>query len=96
MKIIEWIEYIWQVGEDFFEIFGGPGSDGYKLANMYTYGFVIPLIISVFYFIMVYNLFKVAGIEHSRTVSVCAWVSLVSWLLAFAASLSIAIVCGME
>ncbi len=92
---IEWIEHIWQVGEDFFELFGDPVSDGYKLANMYTYAFVIPAIISVFYLIMVHNLFKIAYIEHNRTVSACAWISLSAWLLAFVASLSIAIICGM-
>lgn len=94
-KIVEWIEYIWQVGEDFFELFGNPVSDGYKLANMYTYGFAIPVIISVCYFVMVYNLFKLARIEHNRTAYVCAWITLAAWLLAFAASLSIAIICGM-
>lgn len=94
-KLVEWIEYIWQVGEDFFELFGDPLSDGYKLANMYAYGFVIPAIISVFYLIMVCNLFKIAHIEHNRTASVCAWINLAAWLLAFAASVSIAIIFGM-
>ena len=95
-KIVEWAEYVWQVGEDFLELFGDPLSDGYKLANMYTYAFVIPAVISVCCFIMVYNLFKLARIEHNRTASVCAWITLVAWFLAFAASLSIAIICGQN
>ena len=94
-KIVEWIESVWQVGEDFFELFGDPLSDGYKLANMYTHAFVIPAIISVFYLIMVYNLFKIARVEHNRSASVCAWITLAAWLISFFASLSIAVICGM-
>lgn len=88
------VNYIWQLGEDLIRWLGG-NEFGYKLWNIYVYGLIVPIVISIFYIYMLVILFRISKRENNVVAKKCGCLLMVSYIVCFVSALSIAIVCAL-